>query len=74
MERVLKYIVDNNGHKSSVLVPIKDWDEINNKYNALLNKVKVMTGIQKGLQEVKNAKKTGKKLQTLKDFLHESNC
>ena len=74
MESALKYVIDDNGHRSSVLVPIKDWDEINKKYTALLNKVSIMTGIQKGLQEVKQAKKTGKKLQTLKDFLHERNC
>ncbi len=72
MESALKYIIDTKGHKTSVLVPIETWDSINKKYAKLLNKVKVMTGIRKGLQEVEEAKKTGKPLQTLKDFLHES--
>jgi hypothetical protein len=33
----------------------------------------VLTGIKKGFIEVKEAKRTGKKLQTLKAFLSESN-
>ncbi len=72
METALKYIIDSKGHKTTVLVPIDTWDGINKKYAKLLNKVKLMTSIQKGLKEVENAKKTGKQLETLKDFLHES--
>jgi len=72
MENALKYIVDEKGHKSSVLIPIEQWDDINKKYNKLLNKIRVMTSIKNGLEEVHTAKKSGKKLQTLKDFLNES--
>lgn len=73
MANALKYIVDENGDKTSVLVPLKTWEKINHDYSKLQNKFKVLTGIKDGLTEVKDAKKSGKKLQTLKDFLHESN-
>ena len=73
MGQALKYLYDDKGVKSSVLVSIDTWEDLNNKYNKLLKKVKVLTGIQKGLQEVEDARKSGKKLQTLKDFLNESN-
>ncbi len=72
MTSALKYMVDENGQKTSVLVPLKTWEKINQDYYKLQNKLNVLTGIKDGLNEVRNAKKSGKKLQTLKDFLRES--
>ena len=73
MASALKYMVDENGDKTSVLVPLKTWERINQDYSKLQNKLKVLTGIKEGLAEIRDAKKSGKKLQTLKDFLRESN-
>jgi hypothetical protein len=73
MASALKYMVDENGDKTSVLVPLKTWEKINQDYSRLQNKLKVLTGIKEGLAEVRDAKKAGKKLQSLKDFLRESN-
>lgn len=73
MARALKYMVDENGDKTSVLVPIRTWEKINHEYTKLQNKLKVFTSINEGLSEVKEARKSGRKLQTLKDFLRESN-
>jgi len=65
-------MVDENGDKTSVLVPIKTWEKINGDYNKLHNKIAVLTGIKNGLAEIGEAKKSGKKLQMLKDFLSEN--
>lgn len=73
MAGALKYMIDENGDKTSVLVPIKTWEKINQEYIKLQNKFKVFVSINEGLAEIKEAKKSGKKLQTLKDFLRESN-
>ena len=73
MAGAFKYMVDEKGDKTSVLVPIKTWEKINEDYSKLQNKLRVLTGIKSGFSEVKEAKRTGKKLQTLKDFLRESN-
>ena len=67
----LKYIVDETGEKTSVLVPVKLWEDLNNNYKKLEQKLKIISGIKKGLAEVSSAKKSGKKLQTLKEFLSE---
>jgi hypothetical protein len=56
-----------------VLVPIRTWEKMNQEYTKLQNKLKVFTGINEGLTEVKEARKSGKKMQNLKDFLRESN-
>ena len=74
MPDALKYMIDEKGEKTSVLVPLKTWEKINLDYLKLQNKLKVLTGIKEGLAEVLEANKTRKKLQTLKDFLGESNC
>ena len=73
MGSAVKYMFDKKGDKTSVLVPIKTWRKINEDYIKLQNKLKVLTGIKAGLVEVKEARKAGKKLQTLKGFLRESN-
>jgi hypothetical protein len=73
MAGALKYMVDENGDKTSVLVPIRTWEKMNQEYTKLQNKLKVFTGINEGLTEVKEARKSGKKMQNLKDFLRESN-
>lgn len=73
MPDLLKYIVDEDGHKSSVLVPVKMWEDLNNNYQKLQKKLEILNGISEGLDELNHAKKGGKKLQTLKEFLSDSN-
>ena len=73
MSNALKYMIDEKGDRTSVLVPLKTWEKINQEYTKLQKKLNVFTGIKAGLNEVKEARKSGKKLQTLKDFLRESN-
>ena len=65
----LKYIVDESGHKTSVLVPIKVWEELNSNYERLQKKLEIFASIREGLNEVKKASKKGDKLESLKDFL-----
>ena len=69
MPQALQYIVDENGHKTSVLVPVKVWDDLNYNYQKLQNKISTLTSISEGLNEVRVAGKTARKLQTLKGFL-----
>jgi hypothetical protein len=69
MPNALKHIVDESGHKTSVLVPVKVWEDLNSAYQKLQNKLSVFSSIKEGLNEVKTARKSGKKLQTLNDFL-----
>lgn len=53
-------MVDENGEKISVLVPLKTWEKINQDYHKLQNKLNVLTGIKDGLNEVREAKNQGK--------------
>lgn len=73
MSSALKYMVDEKGDKTSVLVPFKTWEKMTRDYAKLQNKLKILTDIKGAFNEVKEARKSGKKLQTLKEFLRESN-
>jgi uncharacterized protein YpuA (DUF1002 family) len=73
MAEPIKYMIDEKGQKTSVLVPLTTWTKINTDFTKLQNKLQVLLGIKSALTEVRQSKKSGKKLQTLKDFLRESN-
>ena len=73
MKNSVQYIVDNKGIKTSVIVPVDEWEKINADYKKLRNKLEVFSAVQDGLVEIKAAKGEGKELQTLSDFLNESN-
>lgn len=68
----VQYIVDSEGHKTSVIVPFQEWETLTDRYHKQQAKLKVLLGIRDGLTEIKQAKQRGEKLQTLDDFLHES--
>jgi hypothetical protein len=55
------------------LVPIKTWKGLNEKYKKLNKKLAILTGIQQGIAEAKESRLKGKSLQSLSDFLSESN-
>jgi len=55
MPNALQYIVDENGNQTSVLVPVKVWEDLNARYQKLQNKLIVFNSIKEGLQEVSDA-------------------
>ena len=73
MKDAKQFIVDNHGVKTSIIVPYDEWEKITSDYHKLQNKLEIFLAIQDGMGELKTAKKQNKKLQTLSDFLNESN-
>ena len=69
----LKYMIDEKGITTSVLVPLKTWNKLNQDFSNLQKKMQVFSSIKNGLKEINESKNTGKPLQTLKEFLDESN-
>jgi hypothetical protein len=72
METSVQYITDKKGNKLSVLVPYKKWERLNNDYNMLRRKINILNDINNSLNEIKIAKKEGRELQSLSEFLDES--
>lgn len=67
----MQVVLDKQGRKASVLVPFKQWEKLNADFTKLQNKLNVLIGIQQGLREIKEAKRTGKKMKTLTEALNE---
>lgn len=65
------YLVDTEGNKIAVQIPIAEWNLMEEEMQKLRKKIEVLQGIKDAVLEVKTARKEGKKLQTLDDFLNE---
>jgi hypothetical protein len=68
----VQYIVDSHGNRTAAIVPFMEWETMTEQYRKLQNKVDVLLGIQDSLNEIRRAKRQGEELQTLEEFLHES--
>ncbi len=64
--------IQYNSDKTLVTVPYQEWLKLQNKLKTLQNKLKVFSSIQAGINEIKEAKKTGKDLEKLSDFINEN--
>lgn len=56
MELQLKYITDQNGHQTAVVISMKNWEEFQKEHEKLENKIKVLNGIADALDEVEEIK------------------
>ncbi len=68
----IQIFTDRKGNKTSVIVAYEDWLKLNEKLETLQNKLEIATNVQNGIKEVKAARKTGRKLQNLSDFINEN--
>ena len=71
MESHIQYIVDNKGHKKSVVVPFKEWESLQKEKERLQNKIKFLEELKDSVEEVKEALKGKKKTKALSDFLDD---
>ena len=67
----VEYVIDETGNSKSVLIDINDWKKFNEKYKKLQNKLKVLTSLEKSVEEVKAIKSGKKPKKTMKDLLDE---
>ncbi|MFH1319270.1 MAG: hypothetical protein ABII90_01265 [Bacteroidota bacterium] len=67
----LKYITDQNGQQTAVIIPMKNWEKFQKEHEKLENKIKVLNGIADALDEIEDIKKGKEKGKTLREFLDE---
>ncbi len=72
MANEIQYYTDSKGNKVSVIVSFKEWQKLNARLAVLENKLKVFKSVREGFKEVKAARMTNQKLQTLSEFINES--
>lgn len=68
----VSYITDGYGNQSAVVIPIADWNALNERLTKIQNKLKILTGLEDAVDEVNLAREGNLELKTLKDFLDEN--
>jgi hypothetical protein len=68
----LRYAVVIEKRKTEPAVSLDDWTQLNERLNALQNKLDVFSSVRAGIREVKDARKKNLKLQKLSDFINEN--
>ncbi len=70
----LQYIIDENGHKSGVQLPIHDWEKIQKdleELERLRNKKLFLSELSEAVEEMKLIKEDKVKAHNAEDFLNE---
>ena len=70
----LQYVTDTNGHKSGVLLPLRDWMKIQknlDEFEKLKNKKAFFEGLGNAFSEVVLIKQGKKKPNSFDDLLNE---
>ena len=67
----LNYLTDASGNQVAVQIAMEEWLAFQQEYQELKRKLEIMQGIRDALEEVQSARKEGRKLQSLSEFLNE---
>ena len=67
----IQYVTDQNGNKTAVLIPIKDWENIERDLQEFLEYMNLKKSLKNALSEVKNIKQKKASKISLNDFLNE---
>ncbi|MCD4698072.1 MAG: hypothetical protein K8S16_17745 [Bacteroidales bacterium] len=75
----LQYISDRNGNTISVVIPIRDWEALKQKYTAIMDtldytepsKEEIKENILQGLKELRLIEQGKLKTRPAKEFLNE---
>lgn len=65
------YLVDTEGNKIAVQIPIEEWELLEKEIKKIQKRNEILQGIKEAVVEVRMARKKGKKLQTFDDFINE---
>ena len=63
----MQYLVNDRGRNTAVVVPIKEWNDL----QKAKRKLEILNGIENALQEVSEIKKGKLSKITLKGFLND---
>ena len=71
MESAVQYIVNDQGVKTSVIVPFERWEELNSDFKKMKNKLDVFSAVKEGFEEISRSKYQNEEFQSLTDFIDE---
>ena len=68
----INYISDEKGNQSAVVVPIKQWEKLMDRFSKMKNKLEVLTGLEEAIDEVNSIKEGKMQAKSLTEFLDEN--
>ena len=72
MKSTVQYLTNEAGERTAVVVAYAEWEKLRLRQQQLRQKLHIMQGIRAGFQEVKEAKRTGRALPSLREFLRDA--
>ena len=72
MKNTVQYLTNEAGERTAVVVAYAEWEKLRQQRQRLKQKLAIMQGIQTGFREVKEARRTGRALPSLRDFLSDA--
>jgi hypothetical protein len=72
MKNTVQYLTNEAGERTAVVVAYAEWEKMRQQRQHLKQKLAIMQGIQAGFREVKEARRTGRSLPSLRDFLSDA--
>lgn len=67
----IEYIIDNKGKHKSVIIPHRQWKNLQSDYSKLRYKLRIILGIKNAVEEVNSIRTGVKKGKTLRRVLDE---
>ena len=67
----MDYIIDKKGKKTSVVLPLKEYEKLQANTIHLKKQLGLLLGIKRGMEEIRKSKKTGKPLRDVSALIKE---
>lgn len=67
----IKYLTDDKGTKTAVLIPFREWTKFIEDYNHFRQYAKLKKGIKDAFQEIKQIESRNAEVISLNEFLND---
>ena len=67
----LQFVTDQSGKQRAVVIPIKEWEAHEKKFDRLQKKLQILAGLSTAAKEIRDIESGKKKAKTLDDLLNE---
>ena len=72
MKNTVQYLTNEAGERTAVVVAYAEWEKLQRRQQRLRQKLQIMQGVRTGFQEVKEARRAGQPLPSLRAFLDDA--
>lgn len=67
----IQYLKTTSGETTAVVIPIHQWNQLEEEYRKILKYTKIKNGLKSAFQEIKKIKSGTAKKVSMREFLNE---